>query len=124
MKVLDGALIEETFEWPETDAGKPCSAFRNGDNVSPISDHSSDSDDVCAVIDGNGETVKLPPTSDNSSDSDDVCAIAGGPRAMPCGLKKKWVREYNRDEVAYIHDKIGLHRVANSSASKPAVSLQ
>ena len=30
---------------------------------------------------------------------------------------------YGKDEVSYMHDKIGLHRVQNLSDKKPAVSL-
>ena len=38
-------------------------------------------------------------------------------------LKQKCVSTYNHDEVAYINDTIGLHRVENSSSPEGAVSL-
>lgn len=36
-------------------------------------------------------------------------------------LKKSTV--LGKGEVAYIHDKIGLHRISNPSSTKPAISL-
>ncbi|KAJ3116769.1 Cysteine dioxygenase [Phlyctochytrium bullatum] len=46
---------------------------------------------------------------------------AGSPSSAPMKEKKATVHSVNR--VAYIHDKIGLHRVSNPSPTRPAISL-
>ncbi|KAI9203640.1 RmlC-like cupin domain-containing protein [Polychytrium aggregatum] len=43
--------------------------------------------------------------------------------SCPHSMQLKQKALYSRDQVAYIHDKIGLHRVSNPSNDAPAISL-
>lgn len=96
MKILDGTLTEETFPLPE------------GNN---------DSGEVTQGIVGCAALAL--PTPPNSNDS--TCSADSG--IEDCnGMTKLATKQYERNQVAYISDKIGIHRVANNCA-KGAVSL-
>ncbi|RKP27537.1 RmlC-like cupin domain-containing protein, partial [Syncephalis pseudoplumigaleata] len=77
MKILDGELQEEQFEWPDTGC---------------------DGADCPAMMTPDAEDEQGAMTLIKSS-------------------------KYHRDDVTYIHDRIGLHRVGNLSTKKGAVSL-
>ncbi|KAI9591302.1 RmlC-like cupin domain-containing protein, partial [Syncephalis fuscata] len=77
MKILDGELQEEQFEWPETGCDEP-----------------------------NCPTMMTPDAEDDQ----------GAMSLIKCS-------NYKRDQVTYIHDQIGLHRVGNVASGKGAVSL-
>ncbi|OZJ04624.1 hypothetical protein BZG36_02062 [Bifiguratus adelaidae] len=84
MKVLDGALTETLYEWPD--------CCKSRDNSS-------------------GVDITCPDT-----DVEDCCEAA---RLMH--VKK--LTTLDRDDITYMHDKLGLHRITNPLVSRGSVSL-
>ncbi|KAJ1652594.1 hypothetical protein IWQ61_007110 [Dispira simplex] len=95
MKILDGSLMESQYYWPGDTTQE-----ERGRIALPENEHHA----RCIADD---EGITTSPCSSGT--------------LKPLRLKQE--RTYRTDEVTYIHDKIGLHRVGNPSATLPAVSL-
>ncbi|KAJ1969187.1 hypothetical protein IWQ62_000783 [Dispira parvispora] len=95
MKVLDGSLVESQYYWPEntTQEERGRIAFSENEHYT-----SSKADGKITTVSSCSSGTQRP-------------------------LRLKQERTYRTDEVTYIHDKIGLHRVGNPSTTLSAVSL-
>lgn len=69
------------------------------------------------------ETLYDWPEHGDSLKAVTTTTAANGTSTTAHGLHVSSVRNLGMDAVAYMHDKIGLHRVANTNTSRPAVSL-
>ncbi|KAI9145498.1 RmlC-like cupin domain-containing protein [Paraphysoderma sedebokerense] len=87
----------------------------NSNQSSPIHDHAKSH---CCMKMLDGELVETrydwPNGPASLKETDEVMD--------PVGMKVTQTTVLQKDQVAYIHDKIGIHRVSNPS-SKPAISL-
>ncbi|KAJ3169462.1 hypothetical protein HDU88_000651 [Geranomyces variabilis] len=98
--------------------------------ASPVHDHAG-SHCLMKVLDGElAETLySVPqPAEDERVDSgnEDACSTSsssGGDDESRHGMRVRRLGRLATGDVAYIHDRIGLHKIANPSPSKRAVSL-
>ncbi|GAB5588017.1 hypothetical protein Unana1_02917 [Umbelopsis nana] len=99
---------------------------------SPIHDHAG-SHCVMKILDGNlteslfewpamTEQENAEPANDESCDITSARKHDCCPKTGVC-LTKQRETVYGADQVTYVHDKIGLHRIANPSYERGAVSL-
>ncbi|KAI7902607.1 RmlC-like cupin domain-containing protein [Cokeromyces recurvatus] len=95
MKVLDGELKETLFHWPST---------------------SADNDD-------NNQPVFMDITANESSKSGSSLSNTNTiqQQQQPLTVLKDTI--YQPNQVTYVHDKIGLHRISNPNKECGAVSL-
>ena len=93
MKVLKGTLQETLYGWPCQHADNPAS---------------------CAHAEQNSES-ECPSTEHTCS--------AGSAPLEPAALQIQRDTAYGEDQVTYMSDKLGLHRIANPSETDFAVSL-
>ncbi|KAI8815914.1 RmlC-like cupin domain-containing protein [Fimicolochytrium jonesii] len=91
---------------------------------SPIHDHPN-SHCIMKVLEGSlTETQYDFPKPHHSDDDSRVdSGNEDGENEADDGLRLKKTTRLEKNSVAYISDKIGLHRVANSSTTRPAISL-
>ncbi|KAH8554335.1 RmlC-like cupin domain-containing protein [Umbelopsis sp. PMI_123] len=98
---------------------------------SPIHDHAG-SHCVMKILDGKlKESLFDWPDmndQDNVEAAEDGCDITSARKRDVCPktgvcLKKQRETIYSADQVTYVHDKIGLHRISNPSSGRGAVSL-
>ena len=89
---------------------------------SAIHDHSN-SHCLLKVLDGTiEESIYDWPEGYIKDDCDS--AFSSSPNSpQPIGIHLKNISHYQPDQLTYMHDKIGLHRIRNPSPSKGAVSL-
>ncbi|CAO3616441.1 unnamed protein product [Cunninghamella blakesleeana] len=104
------------------------------ERYSPIHDHAG-SHCIMKILDGNlQETLYEYPNKlieDNSNSNIDITAnntnhVEMDPSMMSSTANNLQVTQntvLNKNQVAYVHDKIGLHRIKNPSQNKGAVSL-
>lgn len=111
LKVMDGTIRENRYDWPE--------------NAKPLHEQQQQQAETtsnrteCAKAAAGYQDVLLPkecnsqPASSSSSADDD------------CEAKMQMTHQADvtTNQAAYMHDKIGLHRVLNPSNDVPAVSL-
>ncbi|KAI9011101.1 RmlC-like cupin domain-containing protein [Gaertneriomyces semiglobifer] len=88
--------------------------------ASPIHDHSG-AHCLMKVLEGELVETQYEWPSDTKSDHSDDSRVDSGNEEEPMHVKQE--KLYHKSQVAYIHDKIGLHRVSNPSESATAVSL-
>ena len=93
MKILKGTLQETLYAWPCQGADNSGSCV--GSNQSAQSDHYS---------------------------TEHTCSAGPGP-LQPAALQVQRETMYEQDQVTYMSDQIGLHRITNPSDSEVAVSL-
>lgn len=93
MKVLKGTLKETLYGWP----------CQRADNPAACAKSAQQSQDDC------------PSTEHTCSAGSDVLE--------PAALQVQRDTAYGEDQVAYMSDKLGLHRITNPSSSELAVSL-
>ncbi|KAI8374998.1 RmlC-like cupin domain-containing protein [Choanephora cucurbitarum] len=103
MKILDGELQETLFDWPVT-----------SDDCNQLSSmqHDTEQIDITAnrnASSGTGLVAAHIPCSESSLNG------------QPLVVAKDTV--YRPNQVTYVHDKIGLHRISNPSTEQGAVSL-
>ncbi|KAI8583774.1 hypothetical protein K450DRAFT_219938 [Umbelopsis ramanniana AG] len=96
---------------------------------SPIHDHAG-SHCVMKILDGKLQESLFdwPDMSDQESVATDMCDITTARKLDVCPktgvcLTKQRETIYGADQVTYVHDKIGLHRISNPSGERGAVSL-
>jgi cysteine dioxygenase len=94
LKVMDGQLTETLYEWPEGAAPLPTLPSTVGQS---------------AV--NSKETLNNPTVTDEDHSPSHT------------SLHVTSVRHLQKNAAAYMHDRIGLHRVANTCHERPAVSL-
>lgn len=93
MKVLKGTLKETLYGWP------------------------------CQRADNPAACAKGPQHSEGDCPSTEHTCSAGSDVFEPAALQVQRDTAYGHDQVAYMSDKLGLHRITNPSSSEAAVSL-
>jgi cysteine dioxygenase len=93
MKILKGTLKETLYGWP----------CQHSDNLTSCATATQSSKNGC-------------PSTEHT------CSASPGP-LEPAALKIKRDTAYEKDQVTYMSDKLGLHRITNPSDSEIAVSL-
>ncbi|KAI9495636.1 RmlC-like cupin domain-containing protein [Zychaea mexicana] len=116
MKVLDGQLQETQYEWPLS------SSSSDDDAICKNSNTSSSGDTVAGA--GNGVRSDNHQSSSSSDITEAVQSASSSSeiqKGKPLAIHK--CTRLHPNEVTYIHDKIGLHRISNPDQGRGAVSL-
>ncbi|KAI7854714.1 RmlC-like cupin domain-containing protein [Circinella umbellata] len=102
MKILDGELQETQYKWPESS------------NIA----NSNKDDDEC-----NGKSLSSSSSVESSDITEAVQKSSSSAEFKGNPLETRKCTRLRPNEVAYIHDKIGLHRISNPDSDRGAVSL-
>ncbi|KAI9278529.1 RmlC-like cupin domain-containing protein [Phascolomyces articulosus] len=110
MKILDGELEETQYEWPNE--SKNNAAKNTKDDDTECNCKSSSSSSPSSSVESSDITEAVQTSSSLQSSE-----LNGNP------LRTRKCTRLHPNEVAYIHDKIGLHRISNPDQGRGAVSL-
>ncbi|KAI3645040.1 hypothetical protein MP228_011204 [Amoeboaphelidium protococcarum] len=99
LKVMSGELQETRYDWPQGRVMPPAGLQK-----------SMSQSLLCGDIDSNG-------CNGNGGEDDSESSLC----ASSLNVKSQFTMKTN--QVAYMHDKLGLHRVSNPNEDQPAVSL-